>query len=49
MFHHCPLLTDALGVRLAKRHDALSLRTLRASGKKPEEIRAIFNSEAKKP
>jgi glutamyl-tRNA synthetase len=49
MFHHCPLLTDALGVRLAKRHDALSLRTLHASGKKPEEIRAIFNSEAKKP
>ena len=48
-FHHCPLLTDAQGVRLAKRHDALSLRTLRASGKKPEEIRATFDSEAKKP
>ena len=49
VFHHCPLLTDAQGVRLAKRHDALSLRTLRASGKKPEEIRATFDSEARKP
>jgi glutamyl-tRNA synthetase len=41
-FHHCPLLTDAQGVRLAKRHDALSLRTLRASGQKPEEIQAAW-------
>jgi len=27
-FYHCPLLTDEAGVRLAKRHEALSLRTL---------------------
>jgi glutamyl-tRNA synthetase len=26
-FYHCPLVTDAAGVRLAKRHDSLSLRT----------------------
>ena len=34
-FWHCPLLTDARGVRLAKRHDALSLRTLRDEGRTP--------------
>jgi glutamyl/glutaminyl-tRNA synthetase len=38
-FYHCPLLTDASGVRLAKRHDALSLRSLRAKGASPEELR----------
>jgi glutamyl/glutaminyl-tRNA synthetase len=38
-FHHCPLVTDEAGVRLAKRHDALSLRALRGSGKTPEELR----------
>jgi glutamyl-tRNA synthetase len=39
-FFHCPLMTDEHGERLAKRHEALSLRSLRASGKSPEEIRA---------
>lgn len=39
-FHHCPLMTDETGVRLAKRHDALSLRTLRASGAIPAQLRA---------
>lgn len=39
-FHHCPLLTDERGARLAKRHDALSLRALRAAGRTPEELRA---------
>jgi len=39
-FYHCPLVTDAHGQRLAKRHDALSLRTLRARGATPEELRA---------
>ena len=38
-FFHCPLVTDAQGVRLAKRNDALSLRTLREQGRKPEELR----------
>jgi glutamyl-tRNA synthetase len=38
-FYHCPLVTDAAGMRLAKRHDALSLRHLRADGASPEELR----------
>ena len=38
-FFHCELMTDAAGVRLAKRHDALSLRHLREQGCVPEEIR----------
>jgi glutamyl/glutaminyl-tRNA synthetase len=42
VFYHCPLLTDAQGGRLAKRHDALSLRTLRAQGRTPEELRQDF-------
>lgn len=42
-FFHCPLMTDASGVRLAKRHDALSLRHLREQGRKPEEIRGDWN------
>ena len=39
-FFHCPLMLDEQGVRLAKRHAALSLRKLRAEGKTPEQIRA---------
>jgi len=39
-FHHCPLMTDEAGSRLAKRHDALSLRALREAGAMPELIRA---------
>jgi glutamyl-tRNA synthetase len=39
-FHHCPLMRDDSGVRLAKRHDALSLRTLRDQGLSPEQLRA---------
>ena len=39
IFFHCPLMTDAAGVRLAKRHDALSLRQLRARGATPEDLR----------
>ena len=38
-FYHCPLMTDEKGHRLAKRHDALSLRSAREAGHKPEEIR----------
>ena len=38
-FFHCPLWRDESGVRLAKRHDALSLRTLRAHGETPESLR----------
>ncbi len=39
-FYHCPLVTDEQGVRLAKRHDALALRTLRELGRPPEELRS---------
>lgn len=39
-FHHCPLVLDEQGRRLAKRHDALSLRALREQGLLPEAIRA---------
>lgn len=45
-FYHCPLMTDARGERLAKRHDALSLRTLRERGVTPQEIIASFTSGA---
>jgi glutamyl-tRNA synthetase len=43
-FYHCPLMTDDAGVRLAKRHDALSLRSLRAQGAHPAELRERWNS-----
>ncbi len=39
-FYHCELMTDASGQRLAKRHDALSLRTLRQRGESPGALRA---------
>ena len=39
-FFHCPLMKDEAGVRLAKRHDALSLRKLREHGETPEAIRS---------
>jgi glutamyl-tRNA synthetase len=42
-FFHCPLMVDEKGVRLAKRYDALSLKTLRESGKSPQEILKNFN------
>ena len=38
-FYHCPLVTDEAGVRLAKRHDSLSLRTMRQQGITPEMAR----------
>lgn len=38
-FFHCPLVKDESGMRLAKRHDSLSLRALRRQGMTPEAIR----------
>ncbi len=38
-FFHCELMPDEKGERLAKRHDALSLRALRARGERPESLR----------
>lgn len=40
-FYHCPLVTDEHGVRLAKRHDALALRTLREAGRSAADLRAV--------
>ena len=39
-WYHCDLLRDEKGERLAKRHDALSLRRLREQGKQPQELRS---------
>ncbi len=38
-FFHCALVLDNQGQRLAKRHDALSLRALRGQGRTPEKLR----------
>lgn len=38
-FYHCVLVRDEHGTRLAKRHDALSIRVLRESGWTPEQAR----------
>jgi glutamyl-tRNA synthetase len=41
-YFHCPLLRDEKNARLAKRHDALSLRQLRDQGVKAEVVRENF-------
>ncbi len=46
-YFHCPLLRDEKNVRLAKRHDALSLRKLREQGVQAEELRKRFEEEMK--
>ncbi len=40
-WHHHALVEDESGRRLAKRHDALSIRALRAAGRSPAEVRAL--------
>lgn len=37
-YYHCDLVRDEAGVRLAKRHDALSLRRLRQQGHSPQQV-----------
>jgi glutamyl-tRNA synthetase len=44
-FYHAPLMTDKTGQRLAKRHDALALRTLREQGVTAEQILEKFRSQ----
>jgi glutamyl/glutaminyl-tRNA synthetase len=39
-YYHCDLVRDQAGVRMAKRHDALSIRKLRELGWTPQEVRA---------
>jgi glutamyl-tRNA synthetase len=41
-YYHCPLMVDERGERLAKRHDALALRTLRAAGETAEAVLGRF-------
>lgn len=40
-YFHCELVRDERGVRLAKRHDALSIRHLRERGCTPEQVLAM--------
>jgi glutamyl-tRNA synthetase len=39
-FYHCDLVRDEAGVRLAKRHDSLSIRKLREAGWTREQVRS---------
>ncbi len=48
-WYHCPLITDEHGQRLAKRHDALDLRALRALGVKPEDLLRMAAANSQKP
>ena len=45
-FYHCPLMMDVTGVRLAKRHDSLSLRMMRQQGITPETVRGMWDEGA---
>jgi glutamyl-tRNA synthetase len=44
-FFHCELMRDENGERLAKRHDALSVRKLRERGETPESLRQNFSKK----
>ncbi|MBV8630772.1 MAG: tRNA glutamyl-Q synthetase [Silvibacterium sp.] len=46
-WYHCRVIMDENGYRLAKRHDALSIRALREQGKTPEDLRQMI--EAMRP
>ncbi len=48
-FYHCALMTDESGVRLAKRHEGLSLRKLRAHGANPDDLRINWTLPADLP
>lgn len=41
-YFHCELMADEQGVRLAKRHDSLSLRALREQGTLPSQLTKEF-------
>ncbi len=44
-YYHAPLMLDDRGERLAKRHDSLSLRALRAQGMSPARILDQFRNQ----
>lgn len=46
-FYHCPLVTDELGQRLAKRQASLSLQAMREAGMAPEEVLAKASQRLK--
>jgi len=46
-FYHCDLMCDESGRRLAKRHDSLSLKTLRERGNSPAHLRINWRQEAR--
>jgi glutamyl-tRNA synthetase len=46
-YFHTPLVRDESGVRLAKRHDALAIRTLREQGLTVADVRRLFAVPAK--
>jgi len=48
-YYHCPLVTDRNGVRLAKRNDALSLRSLRQQGVTPDDLRREWSTDTPMP
>jgi glutamyl/glutaminyl-tRNA synthetase len=37
-YYHCELVRDTAGLRMAKRHDAASIRYLRESGRTPQQV-----------
>jgi len=43
-YYHCDLIRDKAGARLAKRHDALSLRALREQGHTPQDVLKVCAS-----
>jgi glutamyl-tRNA synthetase len=45
-YFHCKLMRDEAGVRLAKRHDALSLRALREAGCTPAQVIARLSVDS---
>ncbi len=44
-FYHCPLVRDEKGERLAKRSEAMGLRTLRERGELPEKLRGAMTND----
>ena len=44
-FYHCPLVTDETGQRLAKRHHALAIRTLREQGHTPAQLLEVARKD----
>ena len=44
-YFHADLMCDDAGVRLAKRHDALSLRAMRDAGLSPQDVRSMFQEQ----